>query len=147
MASTMHRVVIHKAGGYDRLKLEAHPVPRPGHGQVLVRTEAVGVNYADVCVRWGVYESARRFVGWPITPGFEYSGWVEEVGREVRHVKLGDPVFGVTLFGGYATHVCAQADLVWPKPEGLDFNAAAGFLAVHLTATTNCCRTSSSDPA
>jgi NADPH:quinone reductase-like Zn-dependent oxidoreductase len=130
----MHKVVIHRAGGYDRLKLEAHSVPKPGDRQVLIRTEAVGVNYADVCVRWGVYGSARRFVGWPTTPGFEYSGWVEEVGREVTHVKPGDPVFGVTLFNGYATHVCAQADLVWPKPDALDFEAAAGFLAVHLTA-------------
>src|SRR3712207_7707168 len=31
------------------------------------------------------------------------------------------PVFGVTLFNGYATHICAQADLVWPKPDALDF--------------------------
>ncbi len=133
-SGSMHKVVIHKAGGYERLKLEPHPVPKPGDRQVLIRTEAVGVNYADICVRWGVYESARRFVGWPITPGFEYSGWVEEVGCEVKHVKPGDPVFGVTLFNGYSTHVCAPADLVWPKPQTLDFEAAAGFLAVHLTA-------------
>src|SRR5918998_947447 len=103
----MHKVVIHKAGGYDRLKLEAHPGHSPGHGQVLIRTEAGGVTSADVCVRWGVYGSARRFVGWPITPGFEYSGRVEEVGREVTHVKPGDPVFGLTFFNGYSTHVCA----------------------------------------
>jgi len=32
---------------------------------------AVGVNYADVCVRMGLYKSAKEFVGWPITPGFE----------------------------------------------------------------------------
>jgi NADPH:quinone reductase-like Zn-dependent oxidoreductase len=130
----MHKVVIHKAGGYEQLKLETHPVPKPGDRQVLIRTEAVGVNYADICVRWGVYESARRFVGWPITPGFEYAGRVEEVGRGVAHVKPGDPVFGLTFFDGYSTHVCAPADLVWPKPEALDFEAAAGFLAVHLTA-------------
>jgi NADPH:quinone reductase-like Zn-dependent oxidoreductase len=130
----MHKVVIHKAGGYERLRLETHAVPKPGYRQVLIRTEAVGVNYADICVRLGLYESGRRFVGWPITPGFEYSGWVEEVGREVKYVKPGDPVFGVTLFNGYSTHVCAPADLVWPKPHTLDFEAAAGFLAVHLTA-------------
>jgi NADPH:quinone reductase-like Zn-dependent oxidoreductase len=133
-SGSMHKVVIHKAGGYERLRLETHPVPNPGDRQVLIRTEAVGVNYADICVRWGVYESARRFVGWPITPGFEYSGWVEDVGREVKHVKPGDPVFGVTLFNGYSTHVCAPADLVWLKPQALDFEAAAGFLAVYLTA-------------
>jgi NADPH:quinone reductase-like Zn-dependent oxidoreductase len=135
MASeSMRKVVIHKPGGYERLRLETHPVPKPGNRQVLVRTEAVGVNYADICVRWGVYESARRFVGWPITPGFEYAGWVEEVGPEVTHVKPGDPVFGITFFNGYATHVCVEADCVWAKPEALDFEAAAGFLAVHLTA-------------
>ena len=133
-SGSMHKVVVHKAGGYEQLKLETHPVPKPGEGQVLIRTEAVGVNYADICVRWGVYESARRFVGWPITPGFEYSGWVEDVGREVKHVKPGDQVFGVTLFNGYSTHVCAPADLVWLKPQALAFEAAAGFLAVHLTA-------------
>ena len=130
----MHKVVIHKAGGYEQLKLETQPVPKLGAREVLIRTHAVGVNYADICVRWGVYESARRFVGWPITPGFEYSGWVEEVGHEVERLKPGDAVFGVTLFNGYSTHVCAPADLVWPKPQALTFEAAAGFLAVHLTA-------------
>ncbi len=130
----MRKVVIHRAGGYEQLRFETQPVPKPGNREVLIRTQAVGVNYADICVRWGVYESARRFVGWPITPGFEYTGWVEDVGRDVEHLKTGDPVFGVTLFNGYATHVCAPADLVWPKPQALDFEAAAGFLAVHLTA-------------
>src|SRR3712207_6746357 len=133
-SGSMQKVVIHKAGGYELLKLEIHPVPKPRDREVLIRTEAVGVNYADICVRWSVYESARRFFGWPITPEFEYSGWVEEVGREVKHVKPGDPVFGVTLFNGYSTHVCAPADLVWLKPQALDFEAAAGFLSVHLTA-------------
>ncbi|HEX2554629.1 MAG TPA: zinc-binding dehydrogenase [Microvirga sp.] len=130
----MRKIVVHRAGGYEQLKLETHPDPRPGDGQVLVRTEAVGVNYADVCVRWGVYESARRYVGWPITPGFEYAGRVEALGSGVRHLAVGDPVFGLTRFGGYATHVCADADLVWPRPAALDPEAAAGFLAVHLTA-------------
>ena len=64
----------------------------------------------------------------------KYSGHVEEVGRDVTHVKPGDAVFGLTFFNGYSTHVCAPADLVWPKPRVLDFGAAAGFLAVHLTA-------------
>ncbi len=59
---------------------------------------------------------------------------MEDVGRKVKHVKPGDLVLVVTLFNGYSTHVCAPVDLVWPKPQTLDFEAAAGFLAVHLTA-------------
>ena len=75
-SEAMHKVVVHKAGGYEQLRLETHPVPKPDDRQVLIRTQAAGVNYADVCVRWGVYESARRFVGWPITAGSNIqAGW------------------------------------------------------------------------
>ena len=102
----MHKVVVHKAGGYERLRLEAHPVPKPGDRQALIRIEAAGVNYADICFRWGVYESARWFVGWPITPGFEYSGRVEDVGREVKHMKPGDPVFLVSLSSTATPRMC-----------------------------------------
>src|SRR3712207_552469 len=85
-SGSMHKVVIHKAGGYEQLTLETHPVPKPGDHQVLIRTEAVGVNYADICVRWGVYESARQYVGWPITPGFEY-GSDARYSRSYRWLK------------------------------------------------------------
>jgi NADPH:quinone reductase-like Zn-dependent oxidoreductase len=73
-------------------------------------------------------------VGWPITPGFEYAGHVEAVGRAVTNLEVGDPVFGVTLFNGYATHVCVDAAQVWRKPAALSDEQAAGFAAVHLTA-------------
>ena len=53
----MRKVVVHKAGGFEQLKLETHPVPKPNYDQVLIRTQAVGVNYADICVRWGVYDT------------------------------------------------------------------------------------------
>lgn len=120
----MRKVVIHKPGGYEKLVLEDHPTPTPSAGKVLVRTRACGVNYADVCVRWGVYASAKEYVGWPITPGFEFSGLDEE----------GNEVFGVTRFGGYSTHVLADKELVWKKPASLSFEAAAALPAVFLTA-------------
>ena len=63
----------------------------------------MGVNYADICVRWGLYSSAKEFVGWPITPGFEFSGVVIDSSSHLY--QEGDKVFGVTLFGGYSTHI------------------------------------------
>ena len=36
--------------------------------------EAFSINYADICIRWGLYESALRYVGWPIIPGFDLAG-------------------------------------------------------------------------
>ena len=81
----MKKIVIRKNGGYDRLLIENHPDPRPKEGEVLVIVKNTGVNYADICVRWGIYESANQFVGLPITPGFEFAGVVEDVGKNVSN--------------------------------------------------------------
>jgi NADPH:quinone reductase-like Zn-dependent oxidoreductase len=130
----MKHIVIHQAGGYENLKLETAPDPRPGADEVVVRSSAAGVNYADACVRWGVYESAKKFVGWPITPGFEFAGEVAEVGAGVTHVQPGDQVFGVTLFNGYSSHVKVPKTFVWKRPRELSVEQAAGFPAVFFTA-------------
>jgi NADPH:quinone reductase-like Zn-dependent oxidoreductase len=130
----MHKIVIHRPGGYERLILEEHPTPEPGAGEVRVRTHAVGVNYADIAVRWGLYASARQLVGWPITPGFEFAGEIEATGPGVQQWAVGERVFGVTLFGGYATHVVVPAHQVFRLPPQLTLEQAAGFPTVYLTA-------------
>ncbi|MCB9234820.1 MAG: zinc-binding dehydrogenase [Bacteroidia bacterium] len=130
----MQKIVIHKPGGYDRLQLEIHPEPQPGPGQVLVRIYAAGVNYADVAIRWGLYDSAKEYVGWPITPGFEYGGVVLEVGEGVTAFAPGQRVFGVNLFGAYSTHLCVPEHLLWPLPSQFSLEQAAGFPAVFMTA-------------
>ena len=72
---------------------------------VTVDVAYAGVNYADVCIRWGLYSSAKKYNGYPITPGFEFSGTVQSVGSSVTQFKKGDNVFGVTMFGAYSTRV------------------------------------------
>ncbi len=134
MSGVMRKVVVPRAGGYDRLTLETGPEPTPGPQEVVVTTEAVGVNYADCVVRMGLYASAREYVGWPITPGFEFSGTVSAVGAAVKDLAVGARVFGVTRFGGYATHVAVPRHQVFPLPARFDMAQAAGFPAVFLTA-------------
>lgn len=95
----VERVQISAAGGYDRLSLVTLPHPTRGPNiticditeemLVTVRVDAAGVNYADVCVRWGLYASAKKYVGWPITPGFEVSGVVTAVGSSVTDLHEG----------------------------------------------------------
>src|SRR5688500_13025082 len=109
----MQKIVIHSPGGYDRLWLEEHADPSPGPGEVVVETASIGVNYADCCVRFGVYESAKKYVGWPITPGFEFAGRVIQHGEGVRRPALGQEVFGLVRFGAYATHVAAPSNQVF----------------------------------
>ena len=143
-------VEIEKPGGYEELKV----VKKTGKGasgpnismmginekdMVVVSTDYAGVNYADVCIRWGLYTSAKKFVGWPITPGFEFVGTVTEVGDNVRNnpddsIKIGDKVFGVTMFGGYSNMVQVPRHQVYLVPEELALEEAAALPAVGLTA-------------
>lgn len=129
----MRKIVIHSPGGYEKLRIEEFPDPVPGENEVVVQTIAAGVNYADCAVRWGVYESAKKFVGWPITPGFEFSGVIVARGKKVKK-KIGTKVFGVSLFNSYATHVTVPEHQVYPLPKKLTAIQAAAFPAVHMTA-------------
>lgn len=130
----MRKVVIHKAGGYERLVVETHPDPVPAAGEVLVATEAIGVNYADCVIRMGLYASALEYVGWPITPGFEFAGTVVAVGEGVVDLAPGAKVLGVTRFGGYSTHVSVPRHQVFALPSRLSMEQAAGFPTIFLTA-------------
>lgn len=133
-AMRTQKVVVHAPGGYSQLRLEAHPTPSPGAGEVRVRVHAIGVNYADCVVRMGLYESARKYVGFPITPGFEVAGVVDALGAGVDDLALGDAVIAVTRFGAYTTHLVVPRHQVFAKPSRLDFAEAAAFPTAALTA-------------
>ena len=72
---------------------------------VILRIRAFSVNYADCCIRWGLYESAKEYVGYPICPGFDVAGVIERVGSKVTQFAPGDAVYGCSLFGAYSTRV------------------------------------------
>jgi NADPH:quinone reductase-like Zn-dependent oxidoreductase len=130
----MEKIVIHRPGHYDRLTIERHATPPVGPNRVHIAVEAAGVNYADCVVRMGLYSSAKRYVGWPITPGFEVAGRVERIGPGVEDLTVGDPVMAVTRFGGYATDVVVPRRFVFDRPPGWSAVQAAAFPAAHLTA-------------
>ncbi|WP_373689284.1 quinone oxidoreductase family protein [Rothia santali] len=103
------------AGGPDVLEAREVPVPRPGRGQVLVRTEAVGVNFIETYQRSGVYD-----VEYPFTPGAEAVGVVEELGEGVAELSVGDRVVTAQASAAYAEHFLVDAARAVRAPEGLD---------------------------
>ncbi|MEM7605223.1 MAG: medium chain dehydrogenase/reductase family protein [Myxococcota bacterium] len=131
---TARRVRIDQAGSYDRLRIETLELAPPGPNDVTVSVRAAGVNYADVIVRMGLYASAREFVGWPITPGFEVAGEVVAVGSEVSDLRPGDRVIGVTLFNGYASAITLPRAQIFALPEALSFEQGASLPAIFVTA-------------
>jgi synaptic vesicle membrane protein VAT-1 len=132
--TTMKKVVIAKPGSYERLAFQDFPSLVAGPDDVVIDVRAIGVNYADCIVRMGLYASAKEFVGWPVTPGFEVAGVVRAVGENVTDLREGDRVFGVTLFDGYATEARIPRHQVFRIPDGLGFDQAAGLPSVYMTA-------------
>ncbi len=130
----MKKIVIHSPGDYNQLQIEEHKIPEPLDNEILIKVFFVGINYADILIRWGVYKSAKDFIGWPITPGFELSGIVEKVGSKVSKLKKGDQVFAVTRFGGYTSYISLEEDFVFKLPKNLTLEQGAAFPAVYLTA-------------
>jgi len=134
MSELIQRIVVHRPGGYERLELEEVARPSLGPHDVEVETESIGVNFADVVVRLGLYPSAKKYVGWPITPGFEFAGRVRRVGSSVTRFRPGGAVLGATLFGAYSSSVVVNEDYLFERPPALDPLAAGAFLVAPLTA-------------
>lgn len=115
--------------------LEIVEVDRPsaGPGEVVVRVAATGMNAADWKLRSGL---VRKLGDPPFTLGFDVSGIVAEVGPGVEQFGVGDEVYGMVLsrHGAYAEYVVAQADILAPKPAGLDHIHAAAVPTAVLTA-------------
>lgn len=122
---------VERYGGPERLVLRHREDPAPGPGEILVRTAAIGLNFADLFVRAGVYPRTPKT---PFVPGMEISGVAERVGPGVTAIREGERVVAVPIFGGHAEKVVVPAPYVFPVPEGVPFDAAAAVPVVFLTA-------------
>lgn len=124
---------IHAIGGPEVLKWEDIPHPEPGPGELLIRQEAVGLNYIDVYFRTGLYTLPTL----PAIIGQEGAGIVEAVGADVTNFTAGDRVTYAGPLGAYATHRVLAADRAVKLPPEIDFRTAAaltlqGFTAQYL---------------
>ena len=125
----MKAIQIHETGGPEVLKLAELPIPQPGPGQVLIRVEAVGVNFIEIYFRKGTYKAAL-----PFTPGSEAAGTVEELGPGVTGFAAGDAVASVSVLGSYAEYALVPAASLVKVPAGLSMQQAAAALLQGMTA-------------
>ncbi|WP_210495544.1 zinc-binding dehydrogenase [Patulibacter sp. SYSU D01012] len=109
-----------------------HPDPTPGHGEVLVRVRAAGLNGADLLQKQGGYPAPPGSP--PDIPGLEFAGEVVEVGPAAERFAAGDAVAGIVGGGGQAELLVVHERQITPLPEGLDWPEAGGFSEVFTTA-------------
>lgn len=124
------QAVIRQTGGPDAIGFDQVELGKPGPGQVLMRHEAVGVNFIDTYHRSGLYE-----VPLPGGLGLEASGVVEEVGEGVGNVRPGDRVATFKSgLGAYSSARIVDAEWLVPLPGAVDFEQAAALMLKGCTA-------------
>jgi NADPH:quinone reductase-like Zn-dependent oxidoreductase len=127
----MRAVVITEHGAPEVLQIREVPAPMPKPGDVRIRVEAAGVNFADISARVGLYPDAPPP---PCVVGYEVAGTIEALGDGVTSFAVGDPVLAMTMFGGYGSLVCTDARAAVRRPESMSVAEAAAFPVVYLTA-------------
>lgn len=109
---------------------EAH-LPTTQTGQVLVKVEAFGLNFAEVIARRGLYPDAPPM---PFIPGYDFVGRVESVGHGVESHWIGKRVTGMTRFGSYAEYCCTAATGIVEVPADMPATHATALSVQYATA-------------
>ncbi len=125
----MQAVEVAETGGPEVLRAVDRPVPTPAEGEVLIRADAIGVNYIDTYFRSGLYPRALPFV-----VGTEVCGTVAAVGDGVEVLAEGDRVVTASAVGAYAEYCTAPADFVAYVPDTVPSDAVASALLKGMTA-------------
>ncbi|MCZ4520254.1 quinone oxidoreductase [Rhodococcus ruber] len=125
----MRAIRIDNTGGPEVLTVVDLPVPTPGAGQILVRTDAIGINYIDTYFRRGLYPRALPYV-----PGDEGAGVIDRIGSDVSDFAPGDRVAWAAAPGSYAEYVLVDASSAIAVPEGVPADQAASALLQGMTA-------------
>jgi NADPH:quinone reductase-like Zn-dependent oxidoreductase len=127
----MRQVCISRYGPPEVLRLQDVPQPDITAGAVRIAVQAIGVNFADVLARQGLYPDCPKP---PVVVGYEVAGVIQEVGAGVTDLSPGQPVLALTRFGGYADMVVVPASQVFLLPPEMSLVIAAALPVNYLTA-------------
>ncbi|MEE1926935.1 NADP-dependent oxidoreductase [Streptomyces sp. TRM 70351] len=134
----MKAIALQAFGGPDELRTTDLPDPKTGPDTVLVRVRAAGVNPVDWKVASGGLD-AVLYAHFPLVPGWDVAGVVEQAGADVSEFAVGDEVYGYVRrdeaqHGTYAELVPAPVRTLTRKPASLSWTQAAGLPLTGLTA-------------
>lgn len=125
----MKAILVRQTGSAEQLLLEDVPIPQPGHGQVLVKIAASGVNFIDVYFRTGLYKAELPFI-----PGMEAAGVVHALGPDVTEFSPGDRVAYAMTRGSYAEYAVVPASNLVKVPDSVELTLAAAVMLQGMTA-------------
>ena len=127
----MRQIWITKFGPPEVLAIRQAPEPEPKPGEVRIRVEASGVNFADIVGRVGFYPDLPPI---PVVPGYEVSGRIDAVGAGIDTSWIGSDVLAMTRFGGYADVICVPMQQIFVRPPSMSALEAAALPVNYFTA-------------
>ncbi|MCC6532073.1 MAG: NADPH:quinone oxidoreductase family protein [Burkholderiales bacterium] len=127
----MKAVIVRQHGPLEAMSFEEQPSPQPRANEVLIDVRAAGVNFPDLMVIAGTYQTLPRL---PFTPGKELAGVVSRVGADVTTLKPGDRVTAFMGHGAFAEQVVLDEKSVHAIPPQMSFPDAAALNLTYLTA-------------
>ena len=114
----------------EALVLEDVVSPHAQNDQVVISVKACGVNFPDTLMIQGKYQFKPPF---PFSPGGEVAGVVKEIGEEVKHLQVGDNVFAMPGWGGFAEELVVSANRAFKMPPNMDYQVAASLMYTYGT--------------
>jgi NADPH:quinone reductase-like Zn-dependent oxidoreductase len=138
MAKQMKAALYDEFGGPEKIQIRTVDVPELQEGEVLVRIKAAGVNPVDYIVREGYLKDYLNH-SFPIIPGWDVAGVIEERAFSARRFQVGDEVYAyarrpVVQHGTFAEYVVIPESYLALRPKKISFEEAAGIPLVGLTA-------------
>ncbi len=129
---TYHRLLLMRPGTIEDLRMVEDVVAPLGEHDVRIEVRAFSLNFDDLLCVKGLHPTQPPY---PFTPGFEASGVVAAVGRNVTRIAVGDAVIALTgeALGAHASALTCPQSQVFPCPAGLSFEAACALPAVVTT--------------
>jgi len=125
----MKAVIINKTGGPEVLEFKDIQLEDPKFGEVLIKNEAIGLNYIDTYHRSGLYP-----VELPSNIGMEGAGVIEKVGPDVNDFKVGDKVAYASMpIGSYSTHRIFPTKKLVKVPEGIELENVVTLMTKGIT--------------
>ncbi|KRE98390.1 alcohol dehydrogenase [Paenibacillus sp. Soil766] len=127
----MKALIFEQFGGPEVLQYKEIPDPTVNGDQILVRTRAIGLNFADIYRRKGNYHLAGNP---PYILGYEGAGVVEWVPEHIQHIQIGDRIAFADVPFANAELITVPVDRAIPLPADISFEHAAGLLLQGMSA-------------
>jgi NADPH2:quinone reductase len=114
----------------EQMRFEDIPMPEPGPGEVRIRNRAAALNFFDILLIAGKYQTKPPF---PFTPGSEVAGYIDATGPGVTGFSPGDRVQAMATSGSYSEYSIAPAARTFRVPNRMGFEEAAAMIVIYQT--------------